>query len=71
MSLKQKKDVMILFSLIVIPVFLVAAFYQYVISQDSLFLYIGIATLLLIISVVFVRRRDILNYVRAFLKEWT
>jgi hypothetical protein len=62
---------MILFSLIVIPVFLVAAFYQYVISQDSLFLYIGIATLLLIISVVFVRRRDILNYVRAFLKEWT
>ena len=71
MSLKQKKDIMILFSLIVIPVFLVAAFYQYVISQDSLFLYIGIATLLLIISVVFVRRRDILNYVRAFLKEWT
>lgn len=70
MSLKQKKDAMILFSLIVIPVFLIAAFYQYLVSQDSLFLYIGMAALLLIISVVFVRRRDILDYVRAFFEKW-
>jgi len=70
MSLKQKKDTIILFSLIIIPVFLIAAFYQYFVSQDSFFLYIGISALLFIIVVVFVRRRDILDYVRAFFEKW-
>ena len=70
MSLKQKKDTMILFSLIVIPFFLIAAFYQYFVSQDSIFLYIGISALLFIIVAVFVRRRDILDYVRAFFEKW-
>ena len=49
MSFKQKRDTMILFSLIIIPVFLIATFYQHFVSHDSIFLYIGIAALLLII----------------------
>jgi hypothetical protein len=70
MSLKQKKDAIILFSLLVIPVFLIAAFLKYFVSHDLIFLYIGMVALLLIIISVVVRLRNILNYIRAFFEKW-
>ena len=70
MSLEQKKDALTLFSLVIIPAFLVIVFYQYSVSNDAIYLILGIATVILIIIVILVKFKDIVNYVKRFFERW-